>query len=381
MRAVRVGVDARHLAGHRGVAHYTAALLSALARAHPGDEWSLLLPRGTLPGSASGPRAGAAAALAAAPNVRLRRHPLPSRALFGAAAIAGRPRLDRMLGPDLDVVWEPAPAPLALSGEVPYVLTVHDLSFLDRPRDFTPYERLWHRLARPARLVGGAARVIAVSEAVGRDVRSQFGVSEARLAVVPSGVATPAAPADPSRVRAVRERFGLAPRYLLFVGALEPRKAPGLLARAFARARAEGLEADLVFAGDGRERRHLGGPGVHRLGYVTPDDLDALYTGALALVLPSWQEGYGFPPLEALARGTPAVVSDLPVYAETLGAAALRFPAGDEAQLSRLLLLVAGDPGLRERLVGEGRRALAGRTWEEAARRTRAVLAEAAGQR
>jgi glycosyltransferase involved in cell wall biosynthesis len=357
------------------VAHYTSALLSELARAYPGDEWVLFLPGRAISPVVAGPDPNAGAALGQAPNVTLRRHLMPGRVLFAASALVGRPRLDRLLGGDLDVLWAPALAPRAVSDDVPFVLTVHDLSFLERPRDFTRYERLWHRLARPRRLLERAARVIAVSDAVGEALRSRSDVDPDRLTIVPSGVSSPAvgAPA-PGSARA----HGLAGDYLLCVGALEPRKDPELLLRAFARARADGLGAALAFVGAGRLRSRLHGPGVHVLGHVSPAELDGLYAGALALVMPSWHEGFGLPPLEALARGTPAVVSDLPVYAETLGRAALRFPAGDERALVAALTRIAADAPLRARLVREGQRMLSGRTWEVAARGTRAVLAEAA---
>jgi glycosyltransferase involved in cell wall biosynthesis len=358
------------------VAHYTTALLSELARVHSEDEWVLFLPGHAVSPVVAGPDPSAGAGLARAPNVTLRRHRLPGRVLFAASALAGRPRLDRLLGGDLDILWAPAPAPLAVSDDVPFVLTVHDLSFLERPRDFTGYERLWHRLARPQRLVDRAARVIAVSRAVGETLRSRYDLEPDRLAIVPSGVS---APAIGAQARKPADGLAMAGDYLLCVGALEPRKDPELLLRAFARARADGLPADLVFAGAGRLRPRLHGPGVHVLGHVPPAELDRLYAGALALVMPSWHEGFGLPPLEALARGTPAVVSDLPVYDETLGRAALRFPAGDESRLAEALMRIAADAPLRSRLVEEGQRTLSGRTWEAAARRTRAVLAEAAG--
>src|ERR687895_1472069 len=84
-----------------------------------------------------------------------------SRALRAAAAVFGRPRLNRLAG-GCDVVWAPAPAPLAVSPGVPLVLTVHDLSF-EEPADFTRYERLWHRLARPERLGGRGERGVCPS--------------------------------------------------------------------------------------------------------------------------------------------------------------------------------------------------------------------------
>src|SRR4051812_16673536 len=142
---MRVGVDARHLAHARGVARYTRSLLGALAAAYPADEWLAFVP-GREP-------------VRPIPGAEMVRHPLPGRPLFGAAAVARRPRLDRLLGGDLDVVWVPAPAPVAVSAGVPVVLTVHDRSFELRPGDFTPYERLWHRLAPPPAPARRAAAV------------------------------------------------------------------------------------------------------------------------------------------------------------------------------------------------------------------------------
>ena len=94
--------------------------------------------------------------------------------------------------------------------------------------------------------------------------------------------------------------------------------------------------------------------------------------------MPSWEEGFGFPVLEALAAGTPAVVSDLPVFAETVGEGALRVPTGDEAALAGAMTQIAGDPDLRRRLVAAGEPALARYSWTGAAQAMRALLAGAA---
>jgi glycosyltransferase involved in cell wall biosynthesis len=342
---VRVGVDGRSLVGGgaRGVAHYTGALLEALAAEFPEDEYRVLLPRGR----AALPR-----------GVVPVRHPLPARALFGAAAVAGRPRLDDLL--DADVLWAPAPAPLAV-GSGPLVLTVHDRSWEQRPEDFTRYERAWHAAARPRRLARRAARVLTDTEAVREDLVRAWGLPEDRV------VAVPLAPRRFPRADA-------APSSFLFVGALEPRKAPDLLVDAFLRARARGLEAELVIVGEGRLDPR--GPGVRRLGRV--EDLGALYAGALAVVLPSWLEGFGLPPVEGLAAGAPAIVSDLPVFREVLGEGALYVPPGDAEALAGALLSLARDPALRARLVSAGQAHIAPLSWAETARRTRAVLAEAA---
>ena len=363
---MRIGVDARALTGTRGVTRYVRTLLAALAREYPQDEWRLFVPgRDAIAGADE---------LRSMPNVVIRRHPLPGRVLFGAAALARRPRLDRLTGGPPDVVWAPTVAPLALSSQVPLVLTVQDLSFELRPRDFTGYERVWHALARPRALGRGAGRVIVLAEPTRDQLVRRWGLSPSAVRVVAPGVAD--ARSDP----AMLDRFGLeAGSYLLAVGALEPRKAPGLLAAAFARARGRGLRCGLVFAGDGRLRGQLGGAGVRLLGRVSDPELGALYAGALALVMPSLLEGYGLPVREALAHGTPAVISDLPVFGGELDPAVVRIPPGDESALTPALMRIAGDAGLRERLARAAPATVADLTWSAAARQTRAVLAEACG--
>jgi glycosyltransferase involved in cell wall biosynthesis len=343
---VRIAVDARALLAGRGVARYVRRLLAALAEQFPDDDWHAFVP-GRRP-------------VEVPENVTLHRHPLGGRAVFGAASVLGRPPID-MLCDGADVVWIPAPAPVA-PGRAPYVLTIHDLSFADRPRDFTAYERLWHRLARPGRLAGNAARVIAVSAATAAEAARWH----VEATVVLSGVDHLArAPAPPG-----------APPYFLSVGALEPRKAPDLVAAAHQRARGAGLRAELWFAGEGRIK--VSGAGIRTLGVPHDDELASLYSGALALVMASWLEGFGLPPLEAAACGTPSIVSDLPVYDETLGANVIRVGRGNEVALAGALLRMEREPEARAALGRSAHEAVAPLTWARAARETHAVLVDAA---
>jgi glycosyltransferase involved in cell wall biosynthesis len=330
---MRVGVDARALLAGRGVARVTRELLAALAERFTADEWLAFVP-------------GREPVAPVHRAVRLVRHRLGGRALFGAAAVARRPTLAALVG-GADVVWLPAPAPAAPGA--PYVLTVHDRSWERRPHDFSAYERAWHALARPRALARGAAAVTADSHAVATELLTAWGV---RAAVVSPGVVA----------RPAQARRG---RYLLYVGAREPRKALDVLTAAHARARARGLDAELVLVGDGG--RHVDDAG-----------LAALYAGALAVVQPSYLEGFGLPPLEAAAHGTPAVVSDLPCFAETLADAALRVTPGDVEALAAALLRIAGDEELRARLGAAARERAAGYTWERAAAGLHALLSEAA---
>jgi glycosyltransferase involved in cell wall biosynthesis len=355
---MHVAVDGRALrpgaARARGVARYLRCLLDELQRAFPGDRYELVD---------------------------------PGRARLAAAALTGRPRLDRLVS-GCDVVWVPAPAPVAVSAGTPLVLTVHDLSFQHRARDYPLYDRLWQRLSRPARLARRAGRVICVSEATRRAAIGEWELDAGRALTVLSGPGRPAglgsrahgsgAPAAMTEASPVPSLPGGVPdRFVLAVGALEPRKLPGVLAEAHGRARADGLRAALVFAGDGPLRGELEQAGASVLGHVSDAELDVLYERALTVVCASREEGFGFTPLEAAARGTPAIVADLPVFEETLGDAALRVPAGDATALAAALLRIENEPGLRDRLAATAREAAARLSWERAARETRAALAEA----
>jgi glycosyltransferase involved in cell wall biosynthesis len=367
---MRIGIDGRTFAdpAARGVRRYASRLIAALADGFPEDELSVLV-RGRAMGT--GPQ------LPPRPNVvgyrrRLRRLP------HAAGGLAGFPRIDRTLPERPDVVWMPTIAPLATSRGVPLVLTVQDLSWDRRTEDFTRYEVLFHRIARPHRLAKRARRVVCLSRTVADEATNRWGLDPDQVRVVPAGIDVQL-PTE-AEIAAARKRHGLASRYILFVGALEPRKAPDVLVAAYERARAAGLDADLALAGAGRLASSLGGDGVRLLGRVQDGDLAPLYAGATALAAPSWLEGFGLTPLEAAACGTAAVVSDLPAFAETLGDAALRVPPGDVDALAAALTRIVRDGDLRERLRASARAAAEPYTWERAARATRAVLAEAAGQ-
>jgi glycosyltransferase involved in cell wall biosynthesis len=342
---MRVAVDGRALrpgaARARGVARYIRCMLDELRRLFPEDDYELVD---------------------------------PGRIRLATAALAGRPRLDRV-APGCDVVWVPAPAPVAVSKGMPYVLTVHDLSFEHRALDYPLYDRLWQRLARPAKLARDAERVLCVSEATRRAVIEEWNVDHERARTILSG------PGRPPNASSSALPDGLPESFVLAVGALEPRKLPRALAEAHRQARSQGLRAGLVFAGDGPLRGELEESGATILGYLPDPVLDGLYERALAVVCASREEGFGFTPLEAATRGTPTVVADLPVFAETLGDGALRVPPGDREALAAALLRLEREPDLREQLASAAREAAGRLSWERAARETRATLEQAQGVR
>ena len=215
---------------------------------------------------------------------------------------------------------------MAISVQAPLVLSVHDRSWERRPGDFTAYERAWHALARPRALARRARSVLTPTATGKADLVIAWGLDPARVRAIPLAPAV-TAPAPAGHRRG---------DHVLFVGALEPRKAPEVLAEAYALARSRGLAAELVVAGDGRLAGRVTGAGISLLGHVDDARLPALYAGALALAFPSLDEGFGLPPVEALGYGTPviAVRPARPARDARAGRRALR-PAGRRGRAGR----------------------------------------------
>jgi glycosyltransferase involved in cell wall biosynthesis len=197
-----------------------------------------------------------------------------------------------------------------LRSPVPMVVTLHDLVPLKRPGE---YLRSGLRFKLRYLAVQRAVRVIVPTNAVADDAIKVLALPTERIAVISEAVAAGLRPRSPEEVSAVRERFALPEQYLLWVGGLrtpDPRKRVAALARAR-------RTMPLVLVGaTGRWARELSD--VTLTDAVTDDQLAAIYTGAHALVFPSDEEGFGLPPIEALACGTPVVACDVPALREVL---------------------------------------------------------------
>ena len=200
---------------------------------------------------------------------------------------------------------------------VPMVVTLHDLSPLKRRGQ---YLRSMLRFKLRYLAVQRAARVIVPTVAVADEVEAVIEVERERLAVIPEAPAASLHARSREEVDAVRHRYSLPEQYLVWVGAMqtpEPRKRVAALART-------ARSMPLVLVGPTAPWAHQL-PDVQLTGAVSDDELAAIYTGAHALVLPSDDEGFGLPPVEALACGTPVVASDVPALREVLdGRATLR---------------------------------------------------------
>ncbi len=241
-------------------------------------------------------------------------------------------------------LWEQVSLPLAARGTPVLSLTntaplradrsvvmVHDLAPLVDPGWFTPSMRAYGALVLAA--ARRAEMVLTVSQVVAEELAAR-GIPASRTAVVTPAVDPVFSPAPPAAVAGVRDRLGLHRPYLVLTGWADPRKDAATAVAAHRRV-VGARPHDLVLVGRRHDTfrpvvlPHL--PSVRRPGYLADDDLVALLSGADGVVYPSRYEGFGLPPLEAWACGTPAVVADIPVLRESTRGLARYVPPGEVA--------------------------------------------------
>lgn len=359
-RGLKVGLFTSGIeSGHPSFTAYTASLGEAVQRLRPDVAWTSVGPAATVPGP-----------LAQWPRVRVPRNlhrPLSlTDSLWTTQAIRRLP---------LDLLHDPTGSMLfARRPNCRSVLTIHDLSSLTMPE---VNRRGWlaHRLFG-RRVCRHVDRIIAISEHTKRDLLHYHRVPEEKIRVVPNGLSARFQPPTPGDVARVRDRWTGGRPFLLFVGVLQPRKNIPALLRAYAAARAQGLDRPLVIAGGkgwGYEpifalveelKLH---DAVIFTGRVDDTELPALYGAAEVFVFPSLYEGFGWPPLEAMASGTPVICSNASSLPEVVGDAAILVEPNDIAGITAQLLRVTGDVSLQTELRTRGLQRAALFSWERCA--------------
>ena len=248
----------------------------------------------------------------------------------------------------------------------PVVATIHDLSFEHLPETFNRRSRLQLRLT-VRRTARRAARVIVPSEHTRRDIIETYGVAPERVSLIPLAAAPHFAPvADESERARARRQYGIEDDYILALGAIQPRKNLARLVRAYAglrRARAQAKLPQLVIAGKKawlyeETLRAINESGAQEriilTGYLPEADLPALYSGARCFVYPSIFEGFGLPPLEAMACGAPVIAGDRTSLPEVIGDAGLLVNPFDEEAIAQALARLLDDAELRASLRERG---------------------------
>jgi len=276
---------------------------------------------------------------------------------------------------------------IPLQTPCPTVTSVHDISFRLYPSWFPKKHRLLLNLAVPGAM-RRAARIITLSESSRRDIIRIYGIPPEKIHAIHLAAGPEYQPIPQEIARsAVKERYGIDEPYVLAVGVLQPRKNFSLLLEAFAIAKRRAkLRHRLVITGKaGWDYEKLGvmagrlgiTDSVQFTGYVADEDLPHLYSGAEMLAFPSLYEGFGLPPLEAMACGTPALVSDAPAMPEVAGDGAWVLPVMSPLAWADAIEALCTDCDLRCSWAERGIRRAAQFSWERTAARTKDVYREA----
>ncbi|MFN2239207.1 MAG: glycosyltransferase family 4 protein [Thermoanaerobaculia bacterium] len=343
---MRIGIDCRKIADF-GIGTYVRELLRAMAAAAPDATFVAFGPRSIeshLPPAGSIERVDADA-----PHYSIR-----ELATIGRAANAA----------GLDLFHAPHYVIPLVRG--PVVVTIHDLIHL-QVRHANPLRLLYARgmLRRATRR---PARIITVTEAVARTISRAYPDATSKIRAVHNGVEDrffEARPPSPS-----------ARRYFLWIGNDKPHKNLSGLIAAWRKVAPSLPDCDLVLAGAPPEALRAE-PQVRIAGFVPAAELPSLLAGAVALVLPSFLEGFGLPVAEAMAAGCPVIASAIPPLREVAGDAAVWCDPADPESIAAAMTSLAGDPALRGELIGKGRQRSDRFRWQRSAEKTIEIYREA----
>jgi glycosyltransferase involved in cell wall biosynthesis len=373
---MRIGLDGFPLLTPRtGVGHYTFELARALALIAPSDQFELVAP---LPFPSS--------------VVEDIRHNCPDN-LRAVTVEANSIRRRRWWAVGLPLYLRQASLDLfhGTNYEVPLwskrrsVLTIHDLSILLHPDTHQA------DLARRARrrlpvMARSASMIITAAECVRREIGQHLHVQPDRVVVTPYAPRSGFQAMPTEQTNQTKRRLGIEDEFILFVGTVEPRKNLLTLVRAFEQilrqtsrrpqlvvAGAEGWLMDELFA---FIKESAISDRLRLTGYLEDDDLRALYSSCTVFVYPSIYEGFGLPPLEAMACGAPVIASNIPVFQETLGSAAHLVDPNDVDAIARSIVEILEDEGRRRALSRRGLEHAGKFSWERTAHLTLEVYRE-----
>ena len=364
---MRIGLDGFPLASPKtGVGHYTFELARAMAELAPQHELEFISPLPYAP--------ALTADIDSISNLRAVNP--PTNSITRRWWSIGLPRYLKQNPVD---IFHGTNYEVPLWNRKRNVLTVHDLSIFTHPDKHEP------RIARRARrrlpiMLRSAAMIITPTEAMKRELSERFRIEPDRIAVTPEAPRSNFRPLPITEAAAIRKRLGIEDDFILFVGTIEPRKNLLTLARAFDRIlRETDRRPQLVIAGgagwlSGDLHRFLRqvdfGDRLRMTGYVHDEELRALYSSCKLFIYPSLYEGFGLPPLEAMACGAPVVASRIPALIETLGDNARLVDPLNENELAKSIVELLSNETARQQMSSAGLKHAARFSWGEMARRT-----------
>lgn len=363
-----IGFDARVLMdkNYSGVSEYAANLLAALFELDKDNEYRLFY-------NSWQDLSGRFASFKG-PRVKIFASHYPNKIFnyFGQRLLA-YPKIDKLIG-GCDLFFAPHLNFCALSSKTKFILTIHDLSFLRYPEFFSGRKNFWHRALAVKKLIDRADRIVAVSENTRQDLMELLKVDAKKIVVIHSGLNRPTSEVKEENVSDFLKIHKLSSPYILYLGNVEPRKNILGLIKAYELFRAKHpnrLEPLVLVGADAWKTKEIRAAwqrspykdDIRLLGYVSNLDKACLYLKAGLFVYPSFYEGFGFPPLEALSYNLPVICSNVSSLPEVGGRAALGLDPYNIPQLAKAMNLVLSDQSVRDSLIRQAKEQVAKFSW------------------
>jgi len=308
------------------------------------------------------------------PNVTVKRTRIPNRLLNLSLSLFRWPKIDKMIGEGIDVLWVPDPRPSPVSKSCNKIITFHDLSFEDFKYSFNLKTRLWHKVLRPKKEAIEADSIIAVSKFTKGQLVDEYRINEDKIKVIYEAAAEHLRPLNmPKSFELIQRRYGLPNSYFLCLSTLEPRKnISGIIDAYLSWQETTKVNVGLIIAGKEYPEIFTGThlkkhPNIHIIGFINEEDKSLLYQHSLAFLYPSFYEGFGLPILEAMQCGTPVITSDATSMPEVAGEAAIMVNPNEANELKSAIHKIYRDEKLRMDMIEKGFSQAKKFSWKKAA--------------
>ena len=376
---MKIAVDVRALQGsvYGGVAEYIRNLLPAMFTEAPHHEFILFTnsksPQNDLEGFLK------------YPNVQIKAFRHPNKFFTFSCRFFNLPKLDKKVG-GADVFFSPHILPAPVSSACPKVTTFHDISFEYFINDFFDLRRrLWHKYISPKRQALSSDRIIAVSQYTKNDLVESYSIQPDNVEVVYSGINKKLLDNGSQNWVHIKNKYGIADKYILSLSTVEPRKNISCLLRAFGilNKNPDFKNLQLVIAGNygwsykkiiAEARAQSVNNSIVFTGPVAEYEKASLYSNALLFIYPSLYEGFGFPPLEAMYMGIPVIVSGVASLPEVVKDAGILVNPYNPHDIAGAIEEVLRDSRLRDVYSSKGIQRAREFSWRSSAKETLKIL-------
>jgi glycosyltransferase involved in cell wall biosynthesis len=379
----KICVDVRCLMEGRrtGVEEYILGLLSHLFEIDKENKYILFFSAWKRPGFDF-------AVFSKYSNVQLKKIRIPNKLLNFSFWYFGWPKIDRLVG-GVDAIFSPNIIFGAVSRNVRVITTIHDLSFERYSECFSWKRRLWHIFINSKKICQRADKIIAVSNSTATDICNLYRINRKKITVIPSAIGDEfcVLSRNDAKLIGVKEKYQLPFKFILFLGTIEPRKNITGIIRAYDALQKKATEEKndellryrLVIAGSPGWL----GEGIFKEinqskfkekiilpGFISDDDKAYVYNLSSLFIYPSFFEGFGFPPLEAMQCGVPVITANSSSLPEVCAESAILIDVDRTDEISEAMYQILSNKVLREKLSENGLKKAQEFSWEKTAKKT-----------